>query len=150
MGSSRKAIRIVGHHVWTVVASQLVSVMFGVVEVAQPPPNPRRLRLVEGELETFLHPHAAPFSGRVGRGIGGVQGSGETVPMLDREGVRAGRQQLPVDPHPVPGAAPAQPLPGDSLPDLGHHLVGQRDQVHFVDRDPQARPRSRSKSPLWT
>ncbi|HKH55123.1 MAG TPA: hypothetical protein VKA58_06685 [Propionibacteriaceae bacterium] len=39
-------------------------------------------------------------------------------------------QESAVDPHRVGGgAAPAELVAGDALPDLGDHLVGQGDQV---------------------
>ena len=48
----------------------------------------------------------------------------------------AGQQQSAVQPDGVDGgAAAAELVAGDALPDLGHHLVGECDQVPLVDRD---------------
>jgi hypothetical protein len=54
--------------------------------------------------------------------------------------VGAGEQQPPVDPQRVgDGSASAEQLTGDALPNLGEHLVRQRDQVPTIDRDQRVR-----------
>ena len=53
--------------------------------------------------------------------------------------VGAGKQQPAVHPNGVSGgAAAAELVAGDALADLGHHLVGEGDEVPLVDRDPRS------------
>jgi hypothetical protein len=61
---------------------------------------------------------------------------GESRPLPGREVFGGGEQQPPVHPDRVGDrATPAQQVAGGTLPDLGDHLVGQRDQMPLVDRD---------------
>ena len=80
-----------------------------------------------------MTPQAAPISlGRVT--VSSMRA--EPVPLLGRQVFGAGEQQPPVHPHRVGDrAAAAQQVAGDALPDLGDHLVGERDQMPLVDRD---------------
>ena len=109
----------------------------GVVEVGQPPADVGRLSLFQQHAEAFLDtPSGADLAGRIVI----IEHSAKPGPLLGAEVVGAGEQQPPVQPDWVgDGAATAQLLAGDPLPDLGQHLVGQRDQVPTVDRDQRVR-----------
>jgi hypothetical protein len=85
-----------------------------------------------------LTPQAADLPGRVVS----VEHGGEPSPLLGREVLGAGQQQLPVHPQLVTlAAAAAQLLAGDPLPHLGDHAVSECDQMPLVDCDPRVRQR---------
>jgi murein DD-endopeptidase MepM/ murein hydrolase activator NlpD len=105
----------------------------GVVEVGQPPPDLRRLILGEQHPESFLHtPGGTNLVGRIMI----IEHPAEPGPWPRREVFGGGEQQQPVHPHRVGNrAAATEQVASEALPDLGHHLVGQCDQMPLVDRD---------------
>ena len=92
----------------------------GVVEVGQPPPDLGWLAFFQQQPEAFFHtPSGADLLSRIML----VEHPAKSGPLLGAEVVGAGEQSA-VDPHRVVGgAAPAELIAGDTLPDLGDHLV---------------------------
>ena len=126
-----------GHQVWIVPARRVASGELGIdggfVEVGQSPSDPRRFVLAEEESEAFFDgPRGLDLLGRVA----GVEGSPQPGPLLAGQVFGTGQQHVPVEPDRVGGgAAAAEQVAGDALPDLGDHGVRQRDEVPLVDRD---------------
>jgi hypothetical protein len=90
--------------------------------------------LGEQHPEPFLN---TPRGADLLRRVAAVQGGAQPSPLLSGQVLGTGQQHLSVDPDRVgDGAAAAQQLAGDALPDFGHHLVGECDQMPLVDRDP--------------
>ena len=91
-----------GHQVWMVRASRVASGMLGVergvVEVGQPPPDLGGSCSASSIRSRSLTAQAAPISSV---GSAAVEHAAEPSPLLGRQVLGAGEQQPPVHPHRV-------------------------------------------------
>jgi hypothetical protein len=115
------------------VASGSWGVDRGVVEVSKAPPNLRRLVFGEQHAEPFSYaPGGADLVGRIMI----IEHPAEPLPLLGGQVFGGGEQQPPVHPDGIGDrAAATEQVPGDALPDLGDHVVSERDQVPLVHCD---------------